>query len=249
MSEHSQIKGSEINVNASPDNPAALQLGSADDAFSRGGNRLCFVHPGDSNRCIKVLRSDRLPAIKRSEKSFPKNLKSLDAFDDNAQEMVVYEKIQKCIGESAFELIPRCYGYLDTNLGAGLCSDMIRDDDGQIAITLKQYLWQYGKTAEILLCIEQFGQRWQELGMPSRNLLLHNIVIQCRNGVPDRLYVIDGLGWSDLFPIGYLLPSQARRKAGKKIRTLAMAIDALLYKKEHKIHYGYHGWITDNKRR
>ena len=75
-----------------------LDLGDEEAAFARGGNRLCFVDPRDANRCVKVLRADRLPAIKRAEKGFPKNLKSVDSFDDNYQECRVYQRIQRSVG-------------------------------------------------------------------------------------------------------------------------------------------------------
>ena len=233
-------------VDTSP--PGTVDLGSPDDAFSRGGNRLCFVHPADAGRCIKVPRADRLPVIKRRERSFPKNLKPLTAFDDNAQELAVYRKIQRYIGAAAFELIPRCHGYLNTNLGKGLCSDLVRDDDGKISITLKQYLWQHGKSPAILHCIQGFGQRWAQLGMPSRNLLLHNMVVQCRADIPQRLLVIDGLGWPDLLPLAWLIPPLARRKAARRVAKLDRAVDALLYRKEHNLDWGHHGWMNDGDR-
>ena len=226
-----------------------LNLGGEEQAFSRGGNRLCFVHPRDPDLCIKVQRPDRTPQQKRSERGFPKNLKPLSAFDDNAQEFAVYRKIERHIGAPAFELTPFCHGYINTQWGPGLCSQLIRDDDNRIAITLKQYLWQQGKTPEILRLIAHFSQRWAALGMPSRKLLLHNIVLRQRDGKPHQLLVIDGLGWPDLLPLAWYLPALARHKARRRIADLDRAIDALLYKKEHQIDYGYHGWLEEDKRR
>ncbi len=225
-----------------------LHLGDSSEAFSKGGNRLCFVDPGDSGRCIKVLRPDRSPEKKRSEKSLLKRLKPLDRFNDNLQELHTYQLIERHIGEEAFELVPRCYGLVNTNLGEGLSSELIRDDDGQISITLKQYLWQQGETPAISACLQRFGQRWSELGMPSRNLLLHNVVVQCQQGQPQKLIVIDGLGWSDTIPVAYWIKAMARRKAARKVRLIHKAIDQLLYKKAHNLKYGYHGWLTDEAR-
>ncbi|MFA7553093.1 MAG: YrbL family protein [Spongiibacteraceae bacterium] len=219
------------------------------DAFARGGNRLCFVDPRDSNNCIKVARPDRAPAIKKNEKSFPASLKPLSAFDDNAEEFRVYTHIKRQIGDAAFELIPRCTGFVETNFGRGLGSEIIKDDDGKISLTLKQYLWLFGETDDLKEALTVFKQRWQLLGMPSRNLLLHNIVVQQAKGKIQRLVVIDGLGWPDVLPIAYYCRAVAQRKAKRKAARLADAIAALLAKKQQGGDWGYHGWMDDNKRK
>lgn len=226
-----------------------LDLGSPQQAFARGGNRLCFIDPQNPNRCIKVLRPDRSPAIRRAEKSFPKNLKPLSAFDDNLEESRVIQAIDRTIGEPAYQLTSRCYGFVETNFGPGLRSELIRDEDRLISITLKQYLWQNGVTAELSNSLVTFCQKWQALGMPSRNLLLHNIVVQQGHETIKRLVVIDGIGWAGIIPLAYRIPSLARYKAARKVRSLHAAIEHLLHKQTHQLNYGYHGWITDDKRK
>ena len=227
---------------------SVVNLGTAEHAFARGGNRLCFIDPADRNRCIKVLRPDRSPEVRRAEKKFPKSLKPLHVFDDNLSEQRVYDMIDRLTGEPAYRFIPRCFGFVDTNLGRGLCSELIRDENGLISISLKQYVWQHGVTDTLDSALRWFASGWRALGMPSRNLLLHNIVVeQSATGI-ERLVVIDGLGWADFFPLAYYLPPLARYKAARKIKSLYKAIDYLLYKKEHDIAYGYHGWLEEQKR-
>lgn len=225
-----------------------IDLGTAENAFARGGNRLCFIDPDDRSRCIKVLRPDRSPAVRRAEKSFPKSLKPLHVFDDNLSEQQVYNTIDRVIGEPAYELVPRCFGFVDTNLGRGLCSELIRDENGLISISLKQYVWQNGVTDTLEAALKRFTSSWHKLGMPSRNLLLHNIVVEQSAAGIERLVVIDGLGWADFLPLAYYLPFMARHKAARKIKSLYKAIDYLQYKKEHDIEYGYHGWLEEQKR-
>jgi hypothetical protein len=225
-----------------------VDLGDESGAFTRGGNRLCFVDPRDQGRCIKVLRADRLPEIKRRERGFPKNLKPLHAFDDNRQELRVYRRIHRALGEQAYDYIPRVYGLVDTNLGEGLCCDLVRDDDDRISLSLKQYLWLHGRDREIEQLVNWFCAEWCRLGMPSRNLLLHNMVVQSVGGRPQRLVVIDGLGWPDLLPLAWYWPAMARRKAARKTSALYQAIDALLEKRETQADYGYHGWLEEGQR-
>ena len=228
--------------------PSRIQLGSVDTAFTKGGNRYCFADPGDARRCIKILREDRSPALKRKNSRFPKNLKPLRYFDDNQQELRVYQKIDRFIGDPAYQVIPRCFGMVQTDLGSGLSTQLVRDDDGRISVTLKQFLWQSGKTEALMAVIDAFSSIWIKLGMPSRNLLMHNVVIQCRDGHPDRLWVIDGLGWSDILPIAYWVPRLARYKAARKIARLPEAMNELIRRREQHQSYGYHGWLNNENR-
>ena len=228
--------------------PVAVHLGGEDLAFVRGGNRLIFVDPRDRSRCLKVLRPDRMPAKKRRERAFPKNLKPLSSFDDNLEELRVYRRIQRAIGEAAYELVPRCYGLVQTDLGPALSCDLARDDDGRIAQTLKQYLWQNGRKEELEPVLANFRERWQTLGMPSRNLLLHNLVLLHSNNRPAKLLLIDGLGWPDLLPLAYYWPALARWKAARKLQTLDDAIAGLLARQAETGEFGYHGWLDDSKR-
>ena len=225
-----------------------LLLGGIDQAFTRGGNRYCFVSPTDRNVCVKVLRPDRSPEVRRAEKRFPKNVKPVGLFDDNLAEFRVYQRIDQSIGEPAYDVIARCYGFVDTDLGRGLSSELIRDDNGLISITLKQYLWERGVDAMIEPSLKRFCDHWQRHGMPSRNLLLHNIVVQQAENSIRRLVVIDGLGWPGLAPLAYHLPALARYKAARKVKNLYGAIENLLNKKRQNSDYGYHGWLTQTQR-
>lgn len=225
-----------------------IKLGSLDNAFTRGGNRLCFADPTNPQRVIKIARPDRTPAIKRAQHSFPRNLKAERYFDENWQELRVYQKIASAVGPAAYDMIPRCHGLVATDLGQGLATELIRDHDGRVSLSLKQYLWLRGQDSSLTQVIAEFIRRWGDLGMPSRNLLLHNIVVQCGADGPDRLVVIDGLGWADILPLAYVLPSLARRKARRKASRLPLAIEHLMDKQKQGKDWGYHGWLDETER-
>lgn len=200
--------------------------------FARGGNRLCFVHPAHPDRCLKVRRPEFTLEDLRRSKGFPKNLRPLSWFDDNLEEFGVMQAIDRQSGEAAYELVSRCYGFEETDRGRGLTSELIRDGRGTISNTLKQYIWDHGYTPSLQAVVERFATRWTELALPSRDLLLHNILVQCGKDDADirRLVVIDGLGSPGLIPFAWLPFSfrqyQARRKIGKldeKIRQLLSA--------------------------
>jgi len=229
-----------------------INFSSIDDAFSSGGNRLCFIDPNDENRCIKLARTERSPEKKRAAKSFPNNLRTLAYFDENITDMSVYNYIEHSIGKQAYQLIPQCYGYVETNLGRGLSFEMIKDSDSKISLTLKQYVWEFGWTDTLKRAIEPFIESWQSLGMPSRNLLLHNIVVQQLHHADSseikRLVVIDGLGWPDIIPLAYYIKPLAQWKAKRKAARLVSAINKLIDKKKQGGDWGLRGWLDDEQR-
>lgn len=212
--------------------------------FAQGGNRLCFVHPDDPERCVKVRRPDFTLADRRRKKGFPKNLKPLSSFDDNREEAAVMAQMQRRYGEPVFRHVSHCYGFADTDMGAGLVSELIRDETGPISQTLKKYLWDLGLTPDCQKAVAELCRFWERLGVVSRDLLLHNLVVQRkRDGAIERIVVIDGLGNPGLLPEA-LLPGRLRQaKARRKTANLVERIGQLLAQRGADTFPGYHGLL------
>src|SRR5690606_29292096 len=104
-----------------------LQLASM-QPFARGGHRLCFVHPDNPALCVKVRRPDFSLADRRRKKGFPKNLRPLSSFDDNAEEFRVMTDLERAFGEPLYKHVSRCHGFAATDMGPGLVSELIRND-------------------------------------------------------------------------------------------------------------------------
>lgn len=218
-----------------------LQL-SERPPFARGGNRLCFVAPGDRGRCIKVRRPDFTLADRRRKKGFPGNLRPLSWFDDNREEYRVMTALWRRHPAVLGAHLPRCFGFVDTDLGPGLITELIRDGDGAISQTLKKILWDEGLTPPCRRAVAALGRFWIEHGIPSRDLLLHNIVAQRgEDGVVRRLVVIDGLGRAGLRGTRRS-PAAARRK----VSNLQRRIEDLLALRGGGAFPGYHGLLFHN---
>lgn len=216
--------------------------------FANGGNRLCFVHPDNKNLCIKVARPNFSPAEKRQRKGFPKNLKPLSRFDDSQIEHDVLSDIHRRLGDEVLSMIPRSHGMINTDLGPGIITRLVTNADGKISVTLLQYLWEQGLTPEIQQSIKQFCEHWQALVVPSRDLLLHNIVVEQRADKECHLIVIDGLGWSDMIPLVKFSKRLAHRKAGRKIANMQERIKSLLADQKAGGSWGIHGFIDPENR-
>lgn len=216
-----------------------------DQFFAKGGNRLCFVHPKQSDHCIKVRRPDYTLEDMRRKKGFPKTLLPLSHFDDNREEHDVIEAIARHCGDEAFQHVSRCYGYVDTNYGKGLELELVRDADGRISQTLKAEIWHNDISASCQRAIEQFIDHWQALTIPSRDLLLHNILVQKdQAGEITRLVVVDGLGSPNIIPFWWLSKNARASKVARKLTNFRDRIQQLLDKKAQGVHPGNHGFAT-----
>ncbi|SEA10499.1 PhoP regulatory network protein YrbL [Desulfuromusa kysingii] len=189
--------------------------------FAQGGNRLCFVHPQNKDLCIKVRRPDFSLADLRRKKGFPRNLKPLSAFDDNLEEYKVVHALEKNCGPSIYKHIYRCHEFVDTDLGLGLVTELIRDGDGRVSVSLKQYLWEQGYPSVCQQAVETLTDFWLAQVVPSREILTHNIVVQRDNsGNISRLVVVDGLGSATLIPFKWMPSILQKRKIKAKIYRL-----------------------------
>ena len=214
------------------------------EPFARGGNRVCYVHPDNTDICIKVPRPDVSLAQKRRRKGLKGRIKPASAFDDNSQDARTLTHLHRSIGPSLASVVPRFLGWIDTDVGAGIMVDLIRDAGGAIATPLKQYIWEQGMTPALHCALEQFERYWIDHAVPSRDLLLHNVVVATVPGPCVRLVVIDGLGNSDLLPFARMVPALARRKSTRKVANLRVRIEKLLTTKVDGGDPGEHGFLT-----
>lgn len=220
---------------------------SKEKPFAQGGNRLCFVHPRYQDRCVKVRRPDFTLEDCRRKKGFPKNLKPLSSFDDNLEEHEVMEDFKRNFPGQVFAHISRCFGFEDTDMGRGLCSELIRDSDGRISITLKQYIWEQGYPEILQAAVAKLCDHWLRFLIPSRDILVHNVVVQRRweQGCEaiERLVVIDGLGSADIIPSRWQPRWLRLRKARRKISNFHQRIEVMLAERGEESFPGYHGLL------
>ena len=94
------------------------------DYMGRGATRRCFIHPLDSELCIKI----------DDEPSSTVTLK----------EAAAYGKVEKRLAKCNFryDVIPKFHGMVKTSYGDGGVYDLIRNEtDGEVATTLSCLLY------------------------------------------------------------------------------------------------------------
>jgi len=172
--------------------------------FAEGGNRKCFVHPSNPNRCLKIVHPGLLKKI-RKNKPWYKRLRSLDSFDDNLREEKAYQQRAIINGEKdVWDHLAKWYGMIETNIGMASETELIKNNN-EIAETLESYLFANGITDEIKLSILEFQKWLRNKLILSKNLIPHNLVLK-RNNEKIIIKIVDGLGSQAFIP----LPSYSR---------------------------------------
>ncbi len=186
--------------------------------FAEGGNRLCFIHPDNPDRCLKVIHPGLLNKIKRN-KSWYKRLRSLESFDDNLREQEAYN--QKALKTSDPEIwlhLAKWYGMTETNIGRASETELIKSK-GDIAETLEAYLFREGITEEIKLSIEEFHTWLEKHLVLTKNLIPHNLVLS-RQDKKIIIKIIDGLGSQAFIPLPSYSNFFAKRYVKRRIQLM-----------------------------
>ena len=163
------------------------------EPFASGGNRLCFRHPLNPKRCLKVIRPDRTPMIRRAEKQFPANLRPLSLFDENLAEVSVLNYLQSSYTTQITKHLPHSFGLIETDLGVAHETELICDADGLISQTLEQYIWKNGQDPIVERAIGNFKEDWAIQPPCTRDLIPHNFVVRLEEESVN-LVLIDGFG-------------------------------------------------------
>jgi len=195
--------------------------------FSKGGNRLCFVHPEAKDTCLKVDQQTRTPELKRQRKGFLGRLRSLQHYDENLQEHRALQALHRHYPGSLTRHLPRTFGLIETDQGPAHSMELIRDGDGLISETIERYRWANGMDELLRQALDEFRHDWLHASPPSRDLLPHNLLLQKRGG-RGMVMLVDGYGR----PGGWQLPRPfRRRRVLDKLRKLDQRIDVVLQRK------------------
>tara|TARA_Y100000768_G_scaffold360769_1_gene318267 strand:- start:3373 stop:4008 length:636 start_codon:yes stop_codon:yes gene_type:complete len=191
---------------------------SGSTPFAEGGNRKCFIHPAQSDRCLKVVHPGLLEEIIKN-KPWYKKFRSKDSFDDNLREQEAYkQKALMVDNPEIWKHLAQWYGMVETNIGMASETELIKNND-QIAETLESYLFSNGLTNEIKIAINQFHQWLRDNLILTKNLIPHNLVIKSEK---DEMIIkiIDGLGSQAFVPLPNHSTFFAKRYVERRIELM-----------------------------
>ena len=190
--------------------------------FAEGGNRRCFVHPNNPNRCLKVIHSGLLQTIMKN-KPWYKKLRSAESFDDNLRERDAYnQKALRNDNSETWKHLAKWYGMVETTIGAASETELIKNEN-LVAETLESYLFANGFTDEIKLSIEQFHDWLRKNLILPNNLIPHNLVLKRVNN-DIIIKIVDGLGSQAFIPLPDYSNFFAKRYVERRIELMMSRI-------------------------
>jgi len=195
--------------------------------FAIGGRRVCYVHPHEPNKCIKIPRRDEKRTVRVHQKRKPIPQHWRREYDNNAHEYQVLQRLFARVGPNAAQHLPRAYGYVDTDLGPGLTLDLVRDADGLIARSLRELISQGHPPTQFHPAFDDLARFLLNHHIVTRALLDHNIAAQHLDDGGWRLVIIDGLGDPAWLPWGRWCRPIARRRIRRRLTQCRARLDAL----------------------
>lgn len=171
------------------------------EPIGEGGWRVCYHHPLDPDKCIKV---DRIP---NKMSVTIKEVRLLKRFYSRGV---------------SFDLITRYYGQVKTDKGPGYIFRLVRDYDGRISRSVRYYLEKKNETA----IPEDLSHGLIELKrfMLSEGIIVgmledHNMLYQYIASGKGRVVLVDGVGNHQFLPVANFFKSAARRVLKRKWKT------------------------------
>lgn len=169
--------------------------------FAKGTTRHAYVHPDHADQCLKIL-----PAAAKAGK------------DHNNNEWKGYCAAAKMRDEAVWEHIPRCYGFVETDLGKALCVQLIRNaDDLSFAASLDKRIEQGGADDSLKRSFEVFKTFALRTGFYTN--CLGNIISARLADGKERLYFAE---CKYRRPGLTFIPAVLQKRTQKKIARLQM---------------------------
>lgn len=165
--------------------------------LGKGSRRICYCHPQDRNKCIKIDVNER-------QRTTPRELKYYKRYAGKG---------------IRFDLIAPYYGSVTTNKGKGYVFGLVRDYDGQVSKSVGHYL-NVCRHEQVLDGLMQGVLELKEFmivyGIMARTIERQNMLYQRTDFHNGRVVFIDGIGNNQFLPSANYLRFHARRVVRRK---------------------------------
>ena len=167
--------------------------------IGKGSSRLCYEHPGDGGKCIKVVYTKNRSIV--------------------SEELKHYRLCEK--RQVSWEMMAKSFGTVLTSAGEGAVFSLPRDFDGEISKTLAYYMLsgQAVPEAEVLgHAVNAFREYLFRERIIVRELKADNLVYKRCSQDEGKIVLVDGLGNNEFFPIANYSDIFAKRTLSRKWR-------------------------------
>lgn len=185
------------------------------EIIGKGNERLCYKHPELENKCVKITYNQ-----KRGRS------------DESKVEYKYFKKIKKRLSNPSDAPIALAYHWVDTDQGKGLLCDRVNDYDGKVSKSLDYYRKNnLISKSYIDKGIESLLDKLLQYSICINYVHDRNILVQFASKDDFRFILIDGLGNTNLIPLGYWFKKFARKQTARRF-----------YKKYPEIYNSYNAY-------
>ena len=118
--------------------------------------------------------------------------------------------------------MPKIFGVVQTDIGPGLCVELITDGDGSVSKTLSHLIGSSAVTPEVVSAIQELFAKLLALGVDIKDPGLSNIALQKTSDGQITAKVIDGIGIHTLIPISRWFTSIRKQNIQAKIDKISV---------------------------
>ena len=159
-----------------------------------GRHRVCYIHPKDPRKCIKVIYNS-----------------GSHAFQEIKREVSYYRHLEKYLKD--WSGLPRFYEEVNTNLGIGYVYDRIIDFDGRPSETMDQRYRDIHTEASFIeekQLVDNLEKYLLDNHVVTMTLKPYNIL--CHRISRNELFpvICDNIGVAAFVPLAYVCPWYAR---------------------------------------
>lgn len=150
-----------------------------------GRHRKCYLHPGNPDRCIKIVYNQASGGDK-----------------ELLRELGYYAHLGRRLKD--WSGLPAYHGTIETDLGTGYIYDIVKDYDGQTSVSLDEFARQCRENGDLrllrqtLIALKSWlsGNRIVTMNLKPQNIL-------CRRMSPTEVMpvVVDNIGEASLLPL------------------------------------------------
>ena len=159
------------------------------------------MHPQDSEKCVKVFRQGCGGESRLRKKSpLARIFRSAADYDDNLCELQECNYLARLGDERVWRHIPRHFGMIETDLGLGSVTQLLRNPDGAIAPNLIVRM-QSGfdescriAVSELLGFLADYPLVWGSPGARNVVAVKRDVTAMKSTDGGLNLYIVDGIG-------------------------------------------------------
>ena len=186
-----------------------IQIQNA-NLIGSGQDRVVYQDPTNPDRCIKIPRIDN--DKKQEAKSFHDYMLWLSRglnsnyFDHNFVDVLYANFLSKRNNPHAFDHLPKCFGFVETDLGMAVSWELIRNYDGSPCISLADCeknpgLLGINERALLQDALDDFFTWQLKNRILLREMAFSNTLIRTNEDGQIKLYHIDAIGCVDFIPL------------------------------------------------